>query len=421
VWRKILIQTRREKINFLIDHQCPQCGAPAVLNETDRLFTCEFCRIKSYLVAKDVFHYAFPSAAPANKELIYLPYWRFKGMLFACNPAGINHKFIDVSHQAIESSYFPHSVGLRSQALKLRFVTPETQGRFLKPTQSIDHVIQTFEHRFSKTLAKPILHQSHIGDTVSLLYSPAYLEDRVVDAVLNAPVSGKLPPDFDMDQFPGGAPDGSIKFISTLCPNCGWDLEGERDTLVLLCRNCTRVWCAAGRSLKQLKFGLHPDDGKDVLYLPFWRIRADIQGVQLASYADLVNVANLPKVTRGEWQDIGFRFWVPAFKVRPRVFLRLSTNMTLSQPREKLMVELPKTRHQPVTLPVTEAVESLIINLSSFVKPRTKLSGIIPQIKIDAKSFALVYVPFVEGHHEFIQPDLQFAINKNILTLSTNL
>ena len=82
-------------------------------------------------MAKDVFHYIFPHSAPAGKDLVYLPYWRFKGMLFACNPQGVNHKFIDVSHQAVESDYIPHSVGLRSQALKLKFVTPETEGRFL--------------------------------------------------------------------------------------------------------------------------------------------------------------------------------------------------------------------------------------------------------------------------------------------------
>ena len=372
-------------------------------------------------MAKDVFHYMFPSSAPADKELVYFPYWRFKGMLFACNPGGIKHKFIDVSHQAIETEYFPHSVGLRSQALKLRFVTPETEGVFLKPTQSLDRVIETFEQRFSKTLVKPILLQSHIGETVSLLYSPAYIDSKVFDAVLNQPVSSPLPDDFDVSQFEGGTPEGNIKFIPTLCPNCGWDLEGERDTLALLCRNCTSAWYAAGNSLKRLKFGLHPYGGDDVLYLPFWRIRANVEGVQLSSYADLVDVANLPRVVQDGWQELGFRFWAPAFKVRPRMFLRLSTNMTLAQPQEKLIPELPEANHQPITMPVTEAVESLSINISSFVKPRTKLSGIIPNLKVKAKSFVLVYVPFKEGHHEFIQPDLQFAINKNILTLSANL
>ena len=363
----------------------------------------------------------FPHSAPANKEIVYIPYWRFKGMLFFCNPQGVKHKFIDVSHQAVESDFFPHSVGLRSQALKLKFVTPQAEGRFLKPTQSLDRLIQTFEHRFGKTLAKPILHQSHIGETASLLYSPAYFGDRVIDAVLNQPVSAQLPDDFDIEQFPGESPESTIKFISALCPNCGWDLEGERNTLVLLCKNCTTAWYAAGKSLKKLKFGLHPIEGEDVLYLPFWRIKADTAGVQLTSCADLIKVANLPRVATQADRDMSFRFWVPAFKVRPRVFLRLSVNMTLSQPQKRLISELPKMQHQPVTMPVTEAVESLTINLSSFVKPRTKLCEIIPEIKTDAKSFTLVYVPFKEGHHEFIQPDLQFAINKNILTLSSNL
>lgn len=363
----------------------------------------------------------FPHSAPANTEIVYFPYWRFKGMLFACNPQGVNHKFIDVSHQAIESNFFPLSVGLRSQALKLKFVSPETEGRFLKPAQSLDSVIQTFEHRFSKTVAKPILHQTHIGESASLLYSPTYLGDKVMDAILNQPVSARLPDDFDIEQFPGKSPESPIKFISTLCPNCGWDLDGERDTLVLLCKNCTTGWYAAGKALKKIKFGLHPTDGEDVLYLPFWRIKADSVGVHLATYSDLIKVANLPRVATQATRDMHFRFWVPAFKVRPRIFLQLSTHMTLSQPQKELISELPKMQHQPITMPVTEAVESLTINLSSFVKPRTKLREIIPEIKIDAKSFVLVYVPFKEGHHEFIQPDLQIAINKNILTLSANL
>jgi hypothetical protein len=49
------------------------------------------------------------------------------------------------------------------------------------------------------------------------------------------------------------------------------------------------------------------------------------------------------------------------------------------------------------------------------------LSDILHAITISVKSFVLVYVPFIEKHHEFIQPDLKFAINKNILALSKNL
>jgi hypothetical protein len=122
-------------INFLIEHQCPQCGAPAILEETDRLFDCEYCRVKSYLLQKDFFRYMLPNSAPENKDLVFFPYWRFKGTFFSCVESGINHRFMDISHQAVESRYFPISVGLRSQALKLNFVTPETRGLYF-PVQS---------------------------------------------------------------------------------------------------------------------------------------------------------------------------------------------------------------------------------------------------------------------------------------------
>ena len=85
-----------------------------------------------------------PEAAPKDKKLLYFPYWRFKGMLFSCVENGIKHRFLDASHQAVDSRYFPVSVGLRSQALKLKFVTPETPGRFLKPTQPFEEVMQIF-------------------------------------------------------------------------------------------------------------------------------------------------------------------------------------------------------------------------------------------------------------------------------------
>ena len=95
--------------------------------------------------------------------------------------------------------------------------------------------------------------------------------------------------------------------------------------------------------------------------------------------------------------------------------------MTLSQLHNDLTEKLPAKRHHPITLSITEAIESLKINLASFIKPKTRRTEILHGIDIQAKGFALVYVPFIEQHHELIQPDLQFAINKNIIALSDNL
>ena len=95
--------------------------------------------------------------------------------------------------------------------------------------------------------------------------------------------------------------------------------------------------------------------------------------------------------------------------------------MTLSQLHNGLTEKLPENRHHPITLPITEAIESLKVNLAGFIRPKSKLADILLGIDIKAKDFVLVYVPFIEKHHELIQPDLQFAINKNIIALSDNL
>ncbi|MGD9192388.1 MAG: hypothetical protein PVH58_10720, partial [Desulfobacterales bacterium] len=247
-------------------------------------------------MAKDFFRYVLPHSDTIDKELVFFPYWRFKGMLFFCGPAGIKNRFIDVSHQAIASPHFPISVGLRSQAMRLRFLTPEIEGQFLRPTQPIQKMIQTFEQRFARSLPKPIALQSHIGETLSLIYSPFYVADKIYDAILDNPVSSSLPVGYNIDDLAGAAPEWRIHFVSTLCPNCGWDLEGERDALVLMCKNCNSAWYPVGNRLKQLKFGRIPANEKNGINLPFWRIKANISGINLQTYADLIRIANLPKV-----------------------------------------------------------------------------------------------------------------------------
>jgi hypothetical protein len=176
-----------------------------------------------------------------------------------------------------------------------------------------------------------------------------------------------------------------------------------------------------GRKLKQLKFARIPDAGNNTLYLPFWRIRAEISGISLQSYADLVRIANIPKAMQNGWDEIPFRFWIPAFKVRPQLFLRLASHLTTSQPREELIPELPVNRIYPSTLPVKEAIESLPITLAEFMKPRRKMMEKFHDIDIDAKSFTLIFVPFSEEHHEFIHHDYQIAINKSVMAHSKNL
>jgi hypothetical protein len=389
-----------------------------VLKETDRLFTCTYCRVKSCLLPKGAFRYMLPHAVSPGKEVVFFPYWRYRGTLYSCIENEIRHQFIDATHQAVESPYFPASMGLRAQAMRLAFVSPHTVGRFLAPSLSIQDILMRQEVRFKTEMASQReYHQSHVGEVLSLIYSPFYIDTQVVDAVLNRPVSGSLPDSF-MNTLPEPGPlDWQMQFLSAICPSCGWNLSGERNAIVLTCANCNSAWQPVGSNLKPVPVGFFPDDKAD-LFLPFWRIKADVSGIPLSSYADLVHLANLPRVMQAGWDQVEFRFWSLAFRLSPKEFLSLSIRMNLTQPREELKSGNPPGSLYPATLSVTEAVDTLKTSLAGMMKPAETGFSKLPQIHIETLRFVLVYIPFRSGHQEWLQPDYNIAINKNMLSLT---
>jgi len=119
--------------------------------------------------------------------------------------------------------------------------------------------------------------KAFIGDMVSLIYSPFLVkDDTLFDAILDSPApdcTGKPPEDLPLEPDP----ECKIRFIPTLCPECGWDLAGDKNALVLLCANCDSAWQAAGGSFEKVDFGFIPGNDGVSLYLPFWRIQAQFQ------------------------------------------------------------------------------------------------------------------------------------------------
>jgi hypothetical protein len=404
---------------FFIEHQCPQCGAPAILEESDRLVRCPYCRVASYLIQNPYFRYMLPNGVSENRQLIYVPYWRFKGMFFSSVSDGMQHRFMDMSCQGVQSSYFPASLGFRSQSLKLKFVLPETPGRFLHTTFSRDDAMKVFIRRFNKNVPEPVYHQNFIGDTLSLIYSPFYVKKQMIDAVLDKAVSDNLPDDFSVESFPGGPSKWRLLFVPTLCPHCGRDLAGERESLVLICKNCQTIWCSNDKKLIQVEFKTLEMPGN--IFLPFWRIKATIKGISLNSYGDLIRIANLPKIPQSQDHETDFFFWSIAFKVPPKVFLRINRSITMSQPRKGQINELPTGYMHPVTLPVNEAAKSMKMNFASFACPSNRYLPLLTQINIRPEKAKLIFIPFHEGHHELIQENLGLTLNKNQLKLSSNL
>ncbi len=400
---------------FQIEHQCPQCGAPAILEETDRLFTCDYCRVQSYLLTGDVFRYRLPHKTPAEQELTYFPYWRFRGTLYNVTPAGIQERIVDASFQGVESKLFPVSLGVRAQTLKLRFATKETPGKFIRPTMSAAQAAEALAERVGEGESGKIFHQEFIGETLSLIFSPFYVEKKIIDGVLNRAVSPVVPEGF-LEGFPvHESPQWNVHFIPTLCPHCGWDLAGERDSLVLTCSNCRSAWQSVGDGLDPVEFECLPGGPETAAYLPFWRIEADVTGIEFSSYADLVRLANLPKVVQAAWKVQPVQFWTPAFKVRPQLFVRLARSLTLAQPHEDPVPGLPQQPAHPVTLPLSEATESLKILLAHLMVPRARWYPKLPEVRIVPRSVQVVFIPFRERATELTHAEYRLAINKNAL------
>jgi predicted RNA-binding Zn-ribbon protein involved in translation (DUF1610 family) len=400
-----------------IDHQCPQCGAFVTLNETDRLLLCSFCRTKLHLVTNDYFRYCIPAKDVPSHEIIYIPYWRLRGLSFSVLAGGMTNRFFDANLLALTMSGMPYSLGLRPQAMKLTFVSPALEGRFLEPNLEAGVVMQSLG-----TGSPSCFYQAFIGEMISLIYSPMYVEGHTLyDAVLKRPVCSMESLGLDLLPAKSGSQNWQIRFIPTLCPGCGWDLQGEKDALVLTCANCDSAWTCRKNAFEKVAFSIVTDVEPAAYHLPFWRMRPRIEGVALESYADLIRLGNLPKVITAALEETPLYFWSPAFKVNPALFLRWSRQMTVSQPLGASSETLPRSALCPVTLPSCEAQESIIITIANLINDKRRLFPSLSDIRITPGETILEYHPFVIRRNELIHSKLKLTMDKNALTFGTSL
>ncbi|WP_157493091.1 hypothetical protein [Desulfonatronovibrio magnus] len=397
----------------MIDHQCPQCGAPAVFKDTDKLFCCDYCRVRSILTSRDYFRYILPDSAPPDKDLIYFPYWRFRGCHFAVSRNSIDHKIVDVSNMATNAQDFPISLGLRTQTQRLKFMSSGINARFLKPDISLRNVLQGMIRRFNSRSKGPQHLNSFIGDNISMIYAPYYIENNIlIDAILNRKATRiEL---FDLEKYSMDQPNWSVGFVPALCPSCGWDLDGRRDSIGFACHNCESMWVHNGRNFQGVSYAcIEADENDNVVYLPFYRIDSEVSKIELSTFADLIKTANLPRVNRKEFENQPFYFWTPAFKIRPKELLGFATRLTLSQPVVQEKKAFPKLEPYPVTLSGMEVQGLLKLIIANFKNP--SLAGDLGKIGIKAKEFRVVYLPFHARGRELYQYEYKLRLNANVL------
>lgn len=399
-------------MGFTVEQECPQCGAPIGLEETDHLLQCPYCQVKSFLFAPDYFRLVLPHKAP-DKEIIYAPYLRFKGNTYACQGQTIGHRIVDITHLGTPVKGLPISLGLRPQAMKMRFVTQDTAGSFLRCSLGVDDVLARAGKRTSGS--GRLFHRAYIGETVSLIYLPLFVhKETLFDAIINRPIV-KLTQGEDILGSADNHPRWRLTFMSTLCPQCGWNLEGERDSVVLTCNNCNTAWEASEGRFVRVGFGVVPGQGGKTMYLPFWKIAARADGIGINSFADFIRLTNQPRVVQKDWENQDMSYWCPAFKIRPKIFLRLLSQLTISQKDFKTKETIPKKDLYPVTMPQSEAAQSMKLTLANSALTKRNTFPLLPQVNFAIKDSTLVYLPFTDKGHDMVQQDIRVSINKRAL------
>ncbi len=398
-------------MSFRVEHSCPQCGAPIEFSETDHLIQCNYCSVKSFLAAEE---YHFVITSKLGGEHILAPYLRFRGTEYYCDTKGVGHRIVDFTQLGLSMKSLPDSLGVRPQALKLKFAGKD-DGRFLKNFLTLPEALSKAEKAVRDIRPLDIVHRAYIGDTVSRVYLPLAIQDGKLFDAVSSQMIGNLPKDRDIFE-PAYDSDANWQpeFIATICPQCGWDLDGESDSIALSCSNCDTLWKIKDGQLIGLDYQVMSGGEKDCLYLPFWKMEPEFSGIEMDSYAQFLKITNQPVLIRPEWENRKLFFWTPAFKVRPKIYLRLTKQLTVSQKEFEPEMTLPK-KHHPVTMPVAEAIQSLKTVLASATCNKRNVLPILADISCTVRNFSLVYLPFSVGHHDLIQEQFKININNKVL------
>jgi hypothetical protein len=391
------------------------------LGETDRLFACSYCRVRLYFLGGEYFRYLIPPKGGSTDGLFFVPYWRFRGTHYSCPPYEVKGRVLDASFIASGHGFFPKTLGVRTQTLRLRFVSPDARGRFFRPESPLKEVIPKVE-KLSGAIEhlaniKRAFHRAFIGETVSMIYSPVYVRGRgIYDAVLERPIAQLTKLREDAFEAPDARLNWKVRFLSALCPDCGWDLTGGAQSVVLLCKNCDSAWKVLRGGFGRLKVGVAPSSEDGLSHVPFWRVRARAEGIGLRTYADLVRVANLPRAVRPEWEKGELYFWLPAFRANPRLFMRLARFVTIAQPKTELDERLPKADIAPVTLGAREASDGLVTAIAAISVAKRKVFPMLSGLTIEPTRALLVFLPFRRVGNDLVEANMNFRVPRSAVS-----
>jgi len=138
-------------------------------------------------------------------------------------------------------------------------------------------------------------------------------------------------------------------------------------------------------------------------------------GDGLRNFADFMRLTNQPKVIPSAWEKRELTFISPAFKVRPKIYLRLAGQMTLAQAAMAgAATAMPKAPY-PVNLPKSEAVESLKIILAATAVAKKNVLPMLPDLHFQIQGITLFLIPFQDNGSGLCQEKLDINISRQDL------
>ncbi len=412
-----------QKYYYTVKYSCPQCGAPVTLGELDKLLQCSFCRVRLYVTTSPhpifVIH---PAKNLTGKSLFYIPYWRFRGIVFRVKRRSISHKIADLTMRAVDSIKAPVSLGVRPQSVDLHVYNPSQDTLFVRPEMS--------SQEFLKNLSSSSPCEAHhlpdaetrlfVGETVSLVFFPFILKnDTLLDALTNKPVSPAHKADIETKLLPFKAPENWIRFRAAMCPHCGSDMEGAPDSIVGICKNCKSFWELGHSSFHKIPtYLVSVEAEKAGLWIPFWVLEFSSKNPDINTIGELFNLIGLPDYLA---QNHGMRAacCIPAFRIAPRYFLRLSQIMTRIYPK----IYLHKTDDNPPTdnnyyppnLPAIEAFQSIPVLLASLCNKKDTPLNPFCKIPLTFMKKSLIFLPMEKIGSEWVQPRYSFGIPSSLI------
>ncbi len=397
-------------MDVTIEQSCPSCGAAIVLAEDDRLIRCAYCDVHHYKIGSVADRYLLPCALPDQigpDQLIFLPYLRFKGSVLYVRDEEVKYKIIDTTRLGLENEHLPISLGLRPQAMKIHPVVSASPGAFILqavPTKSVFIQAAMIIDLFREHSRQTTYHRAFIGETISRIYQPCYLRDEQLwDAVSKRVIGPGTLIERYLAKTCSSKSSWEPRFINTICPGCGGLLDGDRDSTVLQCKNCESLWREEKGRFRPIDWKVVASDGQSARYLPFWQISFSTSGHVLRSFADYLRYTNQPLAIRGEYEARPLVFWIPAFKINPKAFLQLASQLTVGQAHIPSGEVLRVANGYPVTLDQKEAFQAIKSVLANTTLCRERSYPLLPEIKPLESRCELTYLPFASQSHDLVQ------------------